>query len=266
MKTTTNERGRLSAYVLPFMFMATAAASHTASADIYSYVDKNGTRWLTNVAVNNKNAKLIARTPQFKNTTRRAAATNYDENLSARGIRVNSCTRLSHQQVEARTAPHLAAIQKYARQYGVEENLVRAIIRQESCFNQSARSHVGATGLMQLMPGTADVLGVNMHDSQQNIRGGIKYIAQMLQKFDGDKRLALAAYNAGPGAVIKYGGVPPYRETQDYVVKVLAEYKRLEKNDQPAAIVSSYARSSYQTVGLRRHQGGFGAGGADQYQ
>lgn len=265
MKTTSNERGRLSAYVLPFMLMATTTvASQNASADIYSYVDKNGTRWLTNVSVNNKNAKLIARTPKFKNSTRREPTTNYNENLSARGIRVNSCMRLNHNQVEERTAPHLDTIRKYANQYGVEESLVRAIIRQESCFNQRARSHVGATGLMQLMPGTADLLGVNMHDSQQNIRGGVKYIAQMLRKFDGDKRLALAAYNAGPGAVIKYGGVPPYRETQDYVVKVMAEYKRLEKTNQVATV--NYARSSYQTVGLRRHQGGFQAGGADQYQ
>lgn len=100
-------------------------------------------------------------------------------------------------------------------------NLVLSMIQQESGGDANARSGVGAIGLMQLMPGTAAELGVNPNDPQDNVRGGVKYIMQMLDRFNGDAAKAVAAYNAGPGAVEKYGGVPPYAETQNYVQKVL---------------------------------------------
>ncbi len=253
--------------------------SQTVSADIYMYTDKDGTRWLTNGSVAGKNAKLIARTPKSK--SKKYAASN-DSLESIEPLRVSgragSCTRLNHNQVEQRTAPHISTIRKYAEYYGVEENLIRAVMRQESCFNEGARSQVGATGLMQLMPGTADLLGVaNINDPHQNIKGGAKYLAQMLKRFNGNKQLALAAYNAGPGAVEKHGGVPPYRETRDYVVKVLSEYKRLEKHQQQNEFVqanyymeqpqqvrrsstqqrprNSYSRSGYQLTSFSRSQG-----------
>ncbi|MGY3436916.1 MULTISPECIES: lytic transglycosylase domain-containing protein [unclassified Marinovum] len=103
-----------------------------------------------------------------------------------------------------------------ARRHGVPEDLFLRLVQQESGWNPNAESHKGAYGLAQLMPGTARVLGVNRKDPAQNLEGGAKYLKQQYKTF-GSWRLALAAYNAGPGAVKKYGGVPPYKETKNYV-------------------------------------------------
>lgn len=110
-------------------------------------------------------------------------------------------------------------VREAARRHGVPEDLAFKVARQESAGNQRAVSPKGAIGVMQLMPGTAKDLGVNPHDMRQNIDGGVRYLSQQLKTF-GTPELALAAYNAGPGAVRKYGGVPPYAETQDYVRKI----------------------------------------------
>jgi hypothetical protein len=116
-------------------------------------------------------------------------------------------------------------IEKYARQYGVDQDLVWAVIRQESGFNAHAVSPKGAMGLMQLMPGTAAMLGVSdAFDVEQNIAGGIKYLERCLSQFNQDVCLALAAYNAGPDNVVKYQGCPPFAETRHYVASVLKAY------------------------------------------
>lgn len=117
-------------------------------------------------------------------------------------------------------------IKEKADKYNIDESLIKAVIKAESGFNPNAVSKAGASGLMQLMPGTARGLGVeDIFDVEQNIEGGAKYLRGMLDRFDGDKSLALAAYNAGPNAVKRYGGIPPYQETQNYVKRVLS-YER----------------------------------------
>lgn len=116
-------------------------------------------------------------------------------------------------------------ITKYSDKNGLDEDFVKAVINQESGFNPNATSHCGAMGLMQLMPATAQGLGVtDAYNPEQNIQGGTKYLKGLMDRFGNDKSLALAAYNAGPNAVKKYGGIPPYAETQNYVKKVLSKY------------------------------------------
>jgi len=122
------------------------------------------------------------------------------------------------------------SINEAARQWKLDPALLKAVVKQESGFNASAVSGAGAMGLMQLMPDTARELGVNNPmDARENLMGGAKYLRSMLDRFDGNLTKALAAYNAGPGAVEQHGGVPPYQETQHYVENILAMYADFRK-------------------------------------
>ena len=122
-------------------------------------------------------------------------------------------------------------IQLAATRFGVDRNLVDAVAWQESRYNPRALSTAGAMGVMQLMPGTARQLGVrNPQDVEQNVAGGTAYLREQLERFGNNVPLALAAYNAGPGAVMKYGGIPPYRETQDYVRQIMQRLSATSAN------------------------------------
>lgn len=139
------------------------------------------------------------------------------------------------------TRPYAREITDAANRYGIPERLVTAVIRAESGFNPRAVSRKGAQGLMQLMPSTASVLGVrNSFDPRENIDGGVRHLRGLVDRFPGNLPFAIAAYNAGEKAVTAYGGIPPYPETQDYVVRVL-RYYGMEGIDTPQTRV-------YQTI------------------
>jgi soluble lytic murein transglycosylase-like protein len=145
--------------------------------------------------------------------------------------------------------PYKAEIDAAAQKYGLDPALLRGLIRQESNFDPNAGSPAGAQGLCQLMPGTAAALGcTNVHDPAQNIDAGARYLRQQLDAFGGDVSKALAAYNAGPGAVQRYGGVPPYAETQNYVRQVQAYADQYRSQTQPAVATSAAGSLPYSTV------------------
>ena len=126
-------------------------------------------------------------------------------------------------------------IVKEAVNCGVDPELALSLVKQESAFDRTAKSSVGAIGLFQLMPQTAQNLGVNPYYINQNIKGGISYLKSMQDQFGSDE-LALAAYNAGPGAVSRYGGVPPYRETRHYVKTIMKSYKDYQEYPDPLIV------------------------------
>ncbi len=163
---------------------------------------------LLNPQLKQVNANIINQTPQT------SLNTALQEIMSAQA----NTTTASKSQI-------LNVVNQVAEKHGVDEKLVQALIKQESGFNPNAKSKAGAMGLMQLMPSTAKNLGVqDPYNVVQNVEGGVKYLKSMLNKYNGNVILALAAYNAGPGAVDKYDGVPPYKETQNYVRNILANY------------------------------------------
>lgn len=146
-------------------------------------------------------------------------------------------------------------IERYATKYGVDATLVRAVIQVESDFNPLCVSNKGARGLMQLMPETAKRFGVTkIHDPEQNIHGGVRYLSYLTRLFNDDLPRALAAYNAGENAVLKYGGIPPYDETSEYVRRALTVYNGRPYGGGGGAVSFAGKR------GGSKLKGGFGAG------
>ncbi|SDQ49787.1 lytic transglycosylase domain-containing protein [Pseudoxanthomonas sp. CF125] len=185
---------------------ASGNTRRVVSGQVYSYI-KDGVRHYTSARPKGVGAVASVRTIKYSFIeTCFACAANPGVNFGT--LRLN-------------TAAYDAEIKAAARDYGVDEAIVRAIIHAESSFNPMALSHAGAQGLMQLMPATARRFGVtNAYDAGQNIRGGVQYLAWLLKRFNGNLTLAAAGYNAGEGAVDRHGGVPPYQETQRYVARV----------------------------------------------
>lgn len=145
------------------------------------------------------------------------------------------CMGLTPQAVARRADRYIPLIRVFSMKYNVNVSLIKAVVSAESCFNTKARSRVGAQGLMQLMPRTASWLNVqDPHDPEDNLEAGVRYLALLMGQFD-TLELALAAYNAGPGNVRRYGGIPPFAETRAYVVRVQANYRRYAAATQVAS-------------------------------
>lgn len=163
--------------------------------------------------------------------------------------------RYSNKLVDIPDASIQISIDRHSADQSLDPKLVRAMIQVESGYNHRARSHKGAMGLMQLMPGTASQLRVSdPYDPDENVRGGTQYLRNLIDRFAGRLELAVAAYNAGPGAVERYDGIPPYRETRDYVQRVLALYQGGEVSlaSLPVSSGQSSGSTSISLSGLRK--------------
>ena len=178
-------------------------------AQIFLYQMPDGSRVVSDHALMNSEAKLVRRTDDLKNMGHYAAR---------RTLRAKRTMRLWSY-----------FIYHQSKKYEIDESLVKAVIYTESYFNPNATSHKGASGLMQLMPATAEKYGVDdLYNPRQNIVAGIKHLKYLLTLYPKNLKHAIAAYNAGEGAVDKYKGIPPYRETQGYVKKVMKHFKRFQ--------------------------------------
>jgi soluble lytic murein transglycosylase-like protein len=189
-----------------------------ATADIYRYVDPDGTMHFTNAPNGDGRYRLYLRS---RDSARRRVG---PARASAGDSSLERFTRYTE------------VIREAAALYQIPEELVRAVIKVESDYDPRAISHVGAQGLMQLMPETADRMQVrDVMDPRENILGGVRYLRVLANMFNGDLELTLAGYNAGENAVVRYGGIPPYEETQQYVARVLVYYRRYREVREPIA-------------------------------
>jgi soluble lytic murein transglycosylase-like protein len=178
-----------------------------AAAQVYKWVDKDGIVTFSNIAPPKDQDFQVLRFPCYASDPK--------------------CRSVSWEKVPLNTRAFSAEIHSASRLNSIDESLIRAIIHAESAYQTDAQSPKGAQGLMQLMPATQAELNVaNPFDPEENISGGTRYLSKLIEEFDGDVDLAAAAYNAGASAVWKYGGVPPYDETQEYVRRVKILYRR----------------------------------------
>lgn len=186
--------------------IAVLLAHSAVLADFYKYVDNDGVVHITNVPVSSKYTWMMREKRQSGPAMGGAS--------TAEGLwRAGGVVSFDN------------LIYVISRRHGVDPPLVKAIVKAESDFDSSAVSRAGAKGLMQLMPETARSLGVkDVYDPEENVDGGTRYLSRLLDIFDGEVEMAVAAYNAGETAVLKYGAIPPYSETQQYVKKVLYYY------------------------------------------
>lgn len=206
---------RASLYITLPLFAALLLLPGRSRATIYSFVDENGIAHFSNVPSDPQYRPILDRYPE-----------RHESELSGQGVAGASAGGFP-------TSPdsYDRLIKTAARRYQVDPHLVKAVIRAESNFDCLARSNKGALGLMQLMPDTAmDMEVADPFDPQDNINGGTRYLSKMLTLFDGNMRLALAAYNAGPGKVIGIKQVPRIKETIDYVQRVQSYYQRYQRN------------------------------------
>lgn len=187
----------------------------SVSAQTYVYVEKDGTRWITDHAIANKNFTYVAK--------------------YGRPTASISCTGVTADILERRALHYMTDIFRLAEERNISPYLVKAVIAVESCFDARAVSRAGAKGLMQLMPETARQYNVyDRFHAEDNLRAGITHLSELLQHFNNNLEFALAAYNAGITAVKKYQNVPPYTETRDYIKKVLRYYRQyLSHHTQP---------------------------------
>ncbi len=202
----------------PVIFLVLLVPTATLADGIFKYVEKDGTIVYTNVPPKGTQARAARKVEgEFRPAPSVAAP-----------ARITQRSRMTLAEFDEHI--ELAAIR-----YKMPPALVRAVMHAESAFDPNALSHVGASGLMQLMPGTAREMYVkDIFDPKENIEGGVRYLRVLANEFDGDMVKMVAAYNAGPDAVKKYGGrVPPYPETQAYVRKVIALYFQYKAQTEP---------------------------------
>ncbi len=203
--------GRADQWVLAgsrlLLLLTAFLAPLSAAAQVYKWVDEDGIVNYSNVAPPEDGEFDVLRFPCYASDPK--------------------CRSVAWERVPLNTRSFSSEIRTAAQANAVEESLIRAIIHAESAYQPDAVSPKGAQGLMQLMPETQKELQVeNPFDPEQNIRGGATYLAQLLDEFQGDVEMAAAAYNAGPGAVQRHRGIPPYDETQEYVRRVSILYRR----------------------------------------
>lgn len=205
----------------------TVGTTSSSAGQMYVYQDKNGSTLITNQK-------------SYDHSLKKVKVTYYpDSNIhSYKNWGASEASVLPTYNKNKNAFDHI--IKQAALQHGVSEGLIKAVMHTESGFNVNARSPVGAQGLMQLMPATARRFNVtNAFDAQQNIFAGAKYLSWLLKRFGGNTQMALAAYNAGEGNVDKYGGIPPFRETQDYVRRVTSRYQNLYASGVGSSILDS---------------------------